>query len=372
MRTPSVLAINSGSSSVKFALFQLTPAPALVRRGTIDLTGSPFSLDRLLASLSADTEDYPLGAIGHRIVHGGSSYTEPALLTDTLLADLERLVPLAPNHLPASLALLSACRRARPDVPQIVCFDTAFHAALPPESRRLPIPKAFDDQGVRRYGFHGLAFTFLMQELRRLSPERARGRVVLAHLGNGSSLAAVRGGRPIDTTMGFTPLGGVVMGTRTGDLDPGVVVHLWRTAGLDADGLEHLISHQSGLAGISGRTGDVRELLALEADDANCHLAVTIFCYEVRKRIGSFAAALGGLDVLVFSGGIGEHASSIRSRICDGLEFAGVRIDPALNAGNAGVISTLDSRVMVRVIAANEEVVIAEAAHTLLHTRSDS
>jgi len=369
MRTRSVLVINSGSSSVKFALFQLTRPPVPLRRGTIDLGGAAFSPDRLLASLSADVEDCPLGAIGHRIVHGGSLHTEPALLTDTVIADLERLVPLAPNHLPASLALIDACRRARPDVPQIGCFDTAFHAALPPESRRLPIPKAFHEQGVRRYGFHGLAFTFLMQELRRVSPGRAHGRIVLAHLGNGSSLAAVHGGRSIDTTMGFTPLGGVVMGTRSGDLDPGVLVHLLRTTGRDADGLERLISRDSGLAGISGRSGDVKELLAREADDPDCHLAITIYCYEIRKRIGSFAAALGGLDVLVFSGGVGEHAPSIRGRICGGLEFAGVRLDPARNAGNDEVISTGDSPAMVRVIPANEEAVIAEAAHTLLHPR---
>jgi acetate kinase len=371
MRTSSVLVLNSGSSSIKFALFRLTRSPVLIRRGTIDPEGSPFSLDRHLGSLAADVDDHPLAAVAHRVVHGGSTHVAPALLTDALIADLERLVPLAPNHLPPSLALIAACRRERPDVPQIACFDTAFHAALPPESQRLPIPKPFHDQGVRRYGFHGLAFTFLMQELRRVSPERARGRIVLAHLGNGSSLAAVHDGRPVDTTMGFTPLGGVVMGTRTGDIDPGVLVHLMRTQGLDADGLERLISHESGLAGISGRTADVKELLAREADEPDCQLAVTVYCYEIRKRVGSYAAALGGLDVLVFSGGIGEHAPSIRGRVCGGLEFAGVKLDPALNAANAKVISTGDSPVVVRMIPANEELVMAEAAHTVLHARSD-
>jgi acetate kinase len=367
MRTPSVLVINSGSSSVKFALFTLDPQCAVLGRGSVDPSSPDAAVEHVLASMAAELEQHPLGAIGHRIVHGGSAHHDPAVVTTALVADLGRLVPLAPNHLPGALALIAAAGRARPAIPQVACFDTAFYAPLPLQAQRLPIPGTYHEQGVRRYGFHGIAFTFLMQELRRLSPEHVEGRVVLAHLGNGSSLTAVRGGQPIDTTMGFTPIGGVVMSTRTGDMDPGAITHLLRATGCDADGLERMLSHECGLLGISGRTGDVRELLAREANDGDCHLAVTIYCYEIRKRIGAFAAALGGLDLLVFSGGIGEHAGSIRGRICDGLDFLGVRLDPERNTANAPVISAGHSRAAVRVVAANEEVVIAQAAYTLLH-----
>jgi acetate kinase len=363
----SVLVINSGSSSVKYALFRFEAAPALLRRGSIERHHHGSAGAQVLEAVASATGEAPLAAIGHRIVHGGPLHHRPAVVTDALVADLERLVPLAPNHLPDSLALLEQCRRLRPSLPQVVCFDTAFYSGLPPHARRLPIPKRFDDRGVRRYGFHGLAFTFLQEELERIAPDDAHGRVILAHLGNGSSLTALRQGRPIDTTMGFTPIGGVVMSTRAGDLDPGVITHLMRETGAGADELERMLSRESGLAGISQRSGDLRELLGREADDPDSHLAVTIFCYEIRKRIGAFAAALEGLDVLVFSGGIGEHAASVRDRVCAGLAFLGVALDPARNAGNAAIISADEAPVRVRVIAANEELIIAGDAYRLLH-----
>jgi acetate kinase len=366
MSPRSLLVINSGSSSLKFALFRFEPEPTLLRRGTLDRHDGS-AVPAVLSSIASDTDERPLAAIAHRVVHGGPSHHRPAVVTASLVDDLKRLVPLAPTHLPESIALIEACHRLLPALPQVVCFDTAFYAELPPQARRLPIPKVFDDRGVRRYGFHGLAFAFLLDELQRLASAEAGGRVILAHLGNGSSLTAVKSGRPIDTTMGLTPIGGIVMSTRTGDIDPGVITHLMRETHASADDLERLLSRESGLLAISGRSGDVRELRARESEDDDCRLALAVFCYEIRKRIGAFAAALEGLDALVFSGGIGEHASSIRERICAGLEFVGVAVDPERNAANAPVISGDDSRVRVRVIAANEELAIARDAYRLLH-----
>jgi acetate kinase len=310
----------------------------------------------------------PLAGIGHRVVHGGPALREPQIVTDALLETLRQLVRFAPNHLPDEIHLIEAARRLRPDPPQFVCFDTAFHADLPEVARSLAVPRRYAAEGVRRYGFHGLSYSFLMEELRRRAgPSQADTRVLLAHLGNGSSLAAVRGGRSIDTSMGFTPIGGVVMSTRSGDLDPGVVTYIARSTGFDADRVEYELSHRAGMVGVSDGTADMRDLLAREASDESCRLAVSIYCYEIKKRIGAYAAALGGLDVLVFSGGIGEHAPIVRARICSGLEFLGVDIDEANNTANAPVISTSTARVAVHVIPTDEEVVIAKAAYRLLH-----
>ncbi|MEA2622167.1 MAG: acetate kinase, partial [Chloroflexota bacterium] len=283
---------------------------------------------------------------------------------------LNAIVRFAPNQLPDEIALIEAVRRRLPDLPQVVCFDTAFHASLPDVARTLANPSQYAAQGVRRYGFHGLSYTYLIDELRRRTGNTggadANGRVVLAHLGNGSSLAAVQNGRSVDTSMGFTPIGGIVMGTRSGDLDPGVVTFIARVSGLDPDRVEHAMSHRSGLLGISGRTADMRELIAHEGDDESCRLAVAIYCYEIKKRIGAYAAALGGLDHLVFSGGIGEHAPVVRARIGAGLEFLGVEIDDHHNAANAPLISTATARAAVHVIPSDEEVVIARAVCQLL------
>jgi acetate kinase len=367
MPSRSILVVNSGSSSLKFALFTLGPDAAALCRGTVDLSERDSIIGGLLARVASEVDAAPLAGIGHRIVHGGRQYHDAVLATDEVLAELEGLVAFAPNHLPLSLALVGECRRLLPAVPQVLCFDTAFHAGLPDIARRLPIPREYHDRGLVRYGFHGLSYTSLMNELRRTTPaDLANGRIVLAHLGSGSSLAAVRAGRSIDTSMAFTPISGVVMSTRPGDLDPGVVTYLSRAMGRDADRIDHLLSHESGLAGIAGRDGDMREILERQDRDDNCRLAVSIYCYEIRKRIGAYAAALEGLDGLVFSGGIGEHAPAVRARICEGLAFLGVEIDMAQNAANAPVISTDRARVSVRVIRSDEEFIIARDAGNLL------
>jgi acetate kinase len=363
----SVLALNSGSSSIKFGLFTFEPEPRALCRGTADASSRGTAADQLLERVAAQVATYPLAGAGHRIVHGGPDFSNPQRVTPTLVASLRELVRFAPNHLPDEIDLIESLGRLRPSTPQIVCFDTAFHAGLPDVSRRLAVPARYAAEGVRRYGFHGLSYTYLLDEVRRrIGAPADSQRIVLAHLGNGSSLAAVRGGRSIDTSMGFTPIGGVVMSTRSGDLDPGVVTYIARTTGFDADQVEHELSHRAGLAALSGGTADMRELLAREADDEPCRLAVAIYCYAVRKQIGAFAAALGGLDVLVFSGGIGERAGAVRARICEDLRFLGIEIDEQRNAADGPLISTSTARVAVHVIPTDEEVVIARAAYRLL------
>jgi acetate kinase len=363
----SVLALNSGSSTIKFGLFTFDAEPRALCRGTADASSRDTAVEQLMERLASDIADYPVAAVGHRIVHGGPDYSEPQPVTPTLLASLRDLVRFAPNHLPDEIDLIESVHRLCPETPQIVCFDTAFHAGLPDVSRRLAVPARYAAEGVRRYGFHGLSYTFLLDELgRRIGPAADSKKIVLAHLGNGSSLAAVRSGRSIDTSMGFTPIGGVVMSTRSGDLDPGVVTYIARTTGFDADEVEHELSHRSGLAALSGGTADMRELLAREADDERCRMAVAIYCYAVRKQIGAFAAALGGIDVLVFSGGIGERAGVVRSRICEDLRFLGIEVDDQRNAAGGPLISTATGRVAVHVIPTDEEVVIARSAYHLL------
>ena len=361
-----MLAINAGSSSVKCALFTAEVEPRPLARDMLDGAVSSC-VPRLLAWIDQQTEAVAVAAIGHRIVHGGPDYDEPRRITRGVLETLRRLIPFAPNHLPDEISLVEALDRHRPGISQIACFDTAFHADLPDIARRLPIPGIYDAQGVRRYGFHGLSYAFLVQELERMAgPPAAAKRLILAHLGNGSSLAAVHRGRSVDTTMAFTPIGGVVMSTRSGDLDPGVVTYLARSERLSADQVENLLSQRAGLLGISGKSGDMRALLADEGNDPACRLAVAAYVYGIRKAIGALAAALGGLDTLVFSGGIGEHSPVIRARICEGLTFLGMEIDPNSNEATAPIISTAASRAAVRVIPTDEELMIARAAVRVL------
>ncbi len=360
-----MLVLNAGSSSVKCALFTLAAEPALIARELID--GAPTScLPRLLGWIDEQTHRVSLRIIGHRIVHGGAVYRAPERLTPAVVETLRQLVDFAPNHLPDEIALVEALDRLRPGVPQFASFDTAFHADLPEVARRLPLPARYDAQGVRKYGFHGLSYAYLMEELERIAGRtEANGRVILAHLGNGSSLAAVRSGHCVDTTMAFTPIGGVVMSTRSGDLDPGVITYLARHDRSSADELEDLLSHRAGLVGISGQSGDMRTLLACEDHDPACRLAVAAYTYGVKKAVGALAAALGGIDTLVFAGGIGERAPSVRARICDGLAFLGVEIAPDRNTANAPIVSAAGARVAVRVIPTDEEVMIARAAFRL-------
>ncbi|HEX4149355.1 MAG TPA: acetate/propionate family kinase, partial [Pirellulales bacterium] len=306
-----------------------------------------------------------VSAVGHRIVHGGQHYSQPEQITPPMVAELKRLVPIDPTHLPGEIALIEAFERHLPDVPQVACFDTAFHRELPRVAWLLPIPRRYADQGVRRYGFHGLSFTYLLAELGRLDPAAAAGRVVLAHLGAGASMAAVRGGQPIDTTMSFTPAAGLVMGTRAGDIDAGVLTYLMRSEGLDADQLDRLVNYQSGLLGLSETSSDMRDLLQRRPSDRRAADAVAAFCYQARKWVGALAAALGGLDALVFSGGIGENAPPVRAEICQGLEHLGIRLDAGRNDRAEPVISA-GSACRVRLIRTNEEAVIVDQVRRVI------
>ena len=361
-----VLAVNVGSSSVKCALFTFDAEPQRLARITLDGIASS-SIPRVLEWVDNETADLALKAIGHRLVHGGPHYRDSQRITPAVVDTLKQMIPFAPNHLPDEIALIEALGRHCVSVPQVACFDTAFHADLPDVTQRLPIPAVYATRGIRRYGFHGLSYAYLLRELERIAgTDAAAGRVIFAHLGNGSSLAAVSRRRSVDTTMAFTPIGGVVMSTRSGDLDPGVVTYLARTEHLSADELEDLLSHRAGLLAISGTSGDMRTLLAKEQTDPASRLAVRTYAYSVKKAIGAFAAALGGLDTLVFSGGIGEHAPPVRARICDSLAHVGIQLDPEQNAANAAVISSAAAGVTVRVIPTDEELMIAHGAYRVL------
>ena len=295
-----------------------------------------------------------LTAVGHRVVHGGPKYSEPQRITAEMVEELRQLSPFDPEHLPEEILLTEAFHRRFPDLPQVACFDTAFHHDLPRVAQLLPIPRRYEAQGVRRYGFHGLSYAFLMGELARLAEPAAQGRVILAHLGNGASLAAVRDGKPVDTSMSFTPTAGVPMSTRSGDLDPGLVWYLARTEKMSAKQFNEMVNFESGLLGMSETSSDMRDLLDRETQDVRAAEAVALFCYQVKKWIGSFAAALGGLDTLVFAGGIGENAPAVRARICEGLGFLGIELDEKRNMANAGVIPRRQPAA-VRVIRTDEE-----------------
>lgn len=361
-----VLTINGGSSSIKCAVFKSADVPELLLRETVE-GGTAASL---IAWLEQQPAFSTVGAVGHRVVHG-MQHIEPELITDGLLRDLRTMVTFVPEHLPREIELIELLRERHPSLRQVACFDTAFHHGMPRVAKLLAIPRRFDAAGVRRYGFHGLSYSYLMEELERTAgAAAARGRVILAHLGGGASLAALRDGRSVDTSMGFTPASGLVMGTRTGDVDPGLVAYLSRAENMSAKNFEELANHESGMLGVSETSSDMRELLAREGTDVRAAEAVSLFCYQARKWIGAFAAALGGLDTIVFSGGIGENAPSVRARICDGLQFLGVELGAAANASSTAVISAGGSRVTVRVIHTDEELMIARSVHRVLGAHS--
>jgi acetate kinase len=370
MAAPRLLTVNAGSSSLKVAIFTGDDPPvrlaaAKVERIAAEGSDHAGALDLALERLALAGGDLAaLAAVGHRIVHGGPSLDRPVRIDDAVLAELRRLQPIDPDHLPAEIALVEAIGARAPALPQVACFDTAFHATLPRVARLLPIPRRFEAAGVRRYGFHGLSYEYLLAELARVAGEpAARGRVVMAHLGAGASLVACKDGRSVETTMSFTPNAGVPMATRTGDLDAGVAVYLLRRERLDADALDDLLSRRSGLLGVSETTADMRDLLAREAADPRAADAVELFCWQVRKAVGALATTIGGLDTLVFSGGIGENAAAVRARVAAGLEHLGVAIDPARNDAAAPVVSTDASACTVRVIRTDEEAILAR------HTR---
>jgi acetate kinase len=310
-----------------------------------------------------------VAAIGHRIVHGGPRYWSPEIITPEVVAELKRLMPFDPQHLPAQIALIEALNQQFPGILQLACFDTAFHHDLPLVSRRIAIPRKYEAAGVRRYGFHGLSFSSVMDQLRALGEDEWKGNIVLAHLGNGSSLAALRDGRCVDTSMCLTPAGGIPMGTRSGDIDPGLPDYLSRGTGMTPEAFNHMVNLESGLLGISETTADMQQLLDLQATDHRAAEAIEHFCYQVTKCIGAFAAALGGLGLLVFSGGIGENAPAIRRLVCERLGFSGIHLNEEQNQKNAGVISTGEGCCRVRIISADEEQVIADTVERYIATR---
>ena len=388
---PSILTINGGSSSVKFALYQVSKPLKRKLYGKIDrigLSGTNLSfheadgkpqtsrklgaadhksaVNSLLDWLEKQIDFKSVKGAGHRVVHG-MKHTEPEIVTKKLLDELRRISPNDPDHLPREIELIEAFRQRHPKLPQLACFDTAFHQTMPRVAKLLPIPRRFDAKGIQRYGFHGLSYAYLMEELARLGdPAATKGRVVLAHLGNGASLAAVRDGKSIDTSMCFTPTAGLVMSTRSGDLDPGLAPYLARTEQMTTSQFYKMVNHESGLLGVSETSSDMRDLLDHEKQDVRAAEAVALFCYQAKKWIGAYAAALGGLDTLVFAGGIGENAPLVRARTCAGLGFLGIKLDKLRNAKNAVKISTNTSPVTVRVIRTDEELMIARSVCRLL------
>ncbi len=386
----SILTINAGSSSIKFSLFRVDNPdhPVLASRGEVEGIGSephfaafdpagalleerrwPDShadFQSLLETAIGWAERHlgagTLLAAGHRVVHGGPDYDRPERVTPGLLAALGALTPLAPLHQPHTIAPITAIAAARPGLPQVVCFDTAFHRGMPAVATRFALPREYENSGVRRYGFHGISYEYIAERLRETAPDLAKGRVIAAHLGNGASLCAMLAGRSIDTTMGLTALDGLVMGTRCGNIDPGAILYLQRARGLTAEAIEDLLYHKSGLLGVSGGlASDMRVLLA--SADVQAKEAVDLFVYRIAREIGALTSVLGGLDGIVFTAGIGEHAPAIREMVCARLRWLGIAFDPAANARGAAVVSLPESRVAVRVIPTDEEAMIAR--HTL-------
>lgn len=385
----AIVTLNAGSSSLKFAVFRLKAegltqtvvgkiegigtAPHLIARDSegVILTekrwdgADTLTHETFLADLFDWIEHHLDGAdmigVGHRVVHGGAHFSAPARVTPSLLGALEALNPLAPLHQPHNVAAIRAVAQVRHNLPQIACFDTAFHHTQPAVATRFALPRRFEAEGVRRYGFHGLSYEFIVRRLIEIDPELAKGRVIVAHLGNGASLCAMRGGTSIDTTMGFTALDGLVMGTRTGALDPGVILYLLQQKGMSPDAVSHLLYDQSGLLGVSGISSDMRALS--ESSDPRATDAIDLFCYRIAREIGALTASLGGLDGIVFTAGIGENAPDVRARVAERLSFMGVALDDDANRANAALISRSDSSLRVRVIATDEERMIA--LHTL-------
>jgi acetate kinase len=354
-----VLSINCGSSSLKHALFDVAAGgERQVARGSVDRIGpSPedqaAAVGALLDELERRGDPLPEG-VGHRLVHGGAEHSAPARVDGALLDSLRKLAPFAPLHLPAEIRAVEAVAKRWPDRPQVACFDTAFHRTLSPVAQRYALPEPEHAAGLRRYGFHGLSYEYVVAEVGATTLRRA----VIAHLGNGASMAAVREGRSIDTTMGFSPTGGLVMGTRLGDVDPGLLVH-WLEQGHDARALDDLVNRRSGMLGISGTTADVRDLLARRGTDPRAALAIDVFTWSARKWVGAMAAALGGVDTLVFTGGIGEHADAVRAEIACGLEHLGVCLDEARNARSEAIVSADGTACTVRVVKTDEERMVA-------------
>jgi acetate kinase len=389
--TDAILTLNAGSSSLKFSLFAAKPgvltrlgdgeveaigeAPHFVARvggKTVAarqwVDGAGMAHEAFLEAIFAWTDSQLAGgrlaAVGHRIVHGGAAFAGPARLDASVLAQLDALTPLAPLHQPHNLAAVRAVTRVHPEVPQVGCFDTAFHHGHAPVVRRFGLPREYEAEGVRRYGFHGLSYDYIAGRMRTLAPELAAGRMIVAHLGNGASLCAIQDGRSVDTTMGLTALDGLVMGTRCGAIDPGVILYLQQTHGMSAAQVEDLLYRRSGLLGVSGISADMRELLA--SDDPRARDAIDLFVFRIVREFGALAASMGGVDGLVFTAGIGEHAPSIRARVCERLAWLGAALDPVANDAGQGRISASGSRLQVWAVPTDEEATIARQTRDML------
>ena len=386
-----ILTINGGSSSIKFALYKVEGSLTQLLNGEVENIGTKntqFSFNNKVSQKKScvhfKAEDYNeaatvlfnwldlqdgfdlVKAIGHRIVHG-MKHTSPERITPELLDELKQISGYDPEHLPEEIKLIELFQKRYPSLTQIACFDTSFHTSMPVVAKLLSIPRRYHEMGVQRYGFHGLSYAYLMEELERVAgTETAKSKIILAHLGNGASLAAVKDGKSMDTSMGFTPTSGLPMGTRSGDLDPGVAWYLMKAEKLSPKEFSHLVNHESGLLGVSETSSDMRELMEYKNTDSRAAEAIELFCYQTKKWIGAFAAVLCGLDTLVFTGGIGEHSPEIRSEICDCLEFLGIELDEIKNMNNEAVISKEESRVIVRVIKTNEELMIARLVNDVL------
>jgi acetate kinase len=383
----TILCINSGSSSIKFALYLFQETEELIAQGAVErigLAGGWLWLKnkqgkrlvdshadyadhkeavRAMFSAALEGQHLPVpDGVGHRLVHGGPNHMAPEIVTPELMLTLRSLIPLAPLHLPGEIKGIDAVAEHYPGLSQIVCFDTAFHRRIPEVAQWLPIVRSLWHEGIHRYGFHGLSYEYIAAALGR----DIKGRVIIAHLGNGASMAAMKDGQPQDTTMGFSALGGLMMGTRCGDLDPGILLYLMDEKGYDARQLEKLLNRRSGLIGVSGISSDMKTLLDKHTTEPHAAQAIALFCYTARKHIGALAAVLGGLDALVFTGGIGEKAAPVRWMICHGLDYLGIRLDPGKNDTHAQMISTNDSPCTVRVMATNEDLMIARHTRALL------
>jgi acetate kinase len=393
-----IFTINSGSSSIKFSLYHMGSIETQMLSGSasgIGLASGLFhikdadgkskierklslrdhgaALHEIISWLHSNAFDRDVDAVGHRLVHGGSLYAEPHLITAGVLTALDKLVPFAPDHLPHEIDAIKEFTRSYPGLKQVACFDTAFHRTMPKVAQRYALPREVQQHGVLRYGFHGLSYEYILRELRKTEgPETTDGRVIIAHLGNGASMAAFRRGKSMDTTMGFTPAGGLVMSTRSGDLDPGVIVYLLKDKGMDAAAVNRMVNNEAGLLGVSGISADMKVLLDEEPRNPDAAEAVELFCYQARKFLGALSAVLGGLDTLIFTGGIGENAPSIRERICKDTEFLGIRFDKDLNRENASIISRKGSPAVVRVKKTNEEMMIARHTYDHIKNRTDA
>ncbi|WP_454802116.1 acetate/propionate family kinase [Mucilaginibacter phyllosphaerae] len=361
-----ILVVNGGSSSIKYAVYRKADLTEYYS-GTI-VTKATAEVINLIKE---KTQQTVISAIVHRLVQGGPEHMQPELVTTKLIDKLKSYIYLAPNHLPGELKLIKAFQSAFKNIPQVACFDTAFHKDIPSWIRHYPLPETYQKMGLMKYGFHGLSYQYILQKLITENPNTKKQKIIIAHLGNGASMAAIKNGISVDTTMGLSPTGGLVMGTRSGDLDPGVTLFLLKTAKLTPTQLDELLNKNSGMKAIAGQS-DVRELLKAENDDPKAAEALQVFCYTARKFIGSLAAGLGGLDQLIFTGGIGENSATIRTRICEGLEFMEIELNQTKNKDNSPLISTNASRVKVQVIKTNEALMMARLASNLLMDKKNN